>query len=138
MLRRSTIAEEVLRSQEETTETVSLWQGALAHLDRLEQHLLGEVLIFANLIQVPAAILTGAIAWLVCRPIQCWLVGWMDQLPEGQHLDWIASHRSWITHRVVPLITPVAWVIGLRASVGLLHGRHCQVVGLMDVFDHAA
>jgi hypothetical protein len=88
------------RSGRETIETVSLWQGALAHVDRLEQHVLGEVLIFANIIQVPAVILTGAIAWLVCRPIQRWLIGWVDRLPEGHHLDWIASHRTWVTHRV--------------------------------------
>ena len=29
----------------------------------------------ANLIQIPAVILTGGIAWLVCRPLQRWIRG---------------------------------------------------------------
>ncbi len=105
--------------REEPIETVSLWQGALAHLDRLEQHLLGEVLVFANVIQVPAVILTGAIAWLMCRPIRLWLIRWVERIPEGHHLDWIAAHRGWVSYRVVPLVTPIAWVSGLWVSVAI-------------------
>jgi small-conductance mechanosensitive channel len=103
----------------ETIETVSLWQDALTHLDQLERFLLGQILLFANVIQVPAVILTGAVAWLGCRPIQHAIIGWVDRVQEGQHLDWIASHRSWITSRAVPLTTPIAWLTGLWVSVAV-------------------
>ncbi|MBV8893114.1 MAG: mechanosensitive ion channel [Acidobacteria bacterium] len=91
----------------------------MAHFEQFEQHLLDEILVFANLIQIPAVILTGGVAWLVCRPIRHWAVAWIRRLPEGHHLDWIVHHRSWVAERLVPLITPTAWVIGLWISVAV-------------------
>jgi hypothetical protein len=91
----------------------------MAHFEQLERHLLDEILVFANLIQIPAVILTGGAAWLVCRPIRCWVAGWAERVPEHHHLDWVLSHRSWATDRLVPLITPVAWAIGLWISVAV-------------------
>jgi hypothetical protein len=38
-----------------------LWQNVIAHLEQLERHLLDEILVFANLIQIPAVILTGGL-----------------------------------------------------------------------------
>jgi hypothetical protein len=37
-------------------DAVSIWQDLMTHI---EQHLLDEVLVFANLIQIPVVILTG-------------------------------------------------------------------------------
>jgi small-conductance mechanosensitive channel len=91
----------------------------VAHFEQLERHLLDEILIFANLIQIPAVILTGGVAWLVCRPIRRWVTSWVERVPEHHHLDWVVSHRSWVTDRLVPLITPIAWVIGLWISVAV-------------------
>jgi small-conductance mechanosensitive channel len=100
-------------------EAVSIWQNVMAHLEQLEKHLLDEILVFANLIQIPAVILTGGVAWLVCRPIRSWAVAWIRRVPEGHHLDWIVHHRSWAAERLVPLITPTAWAIGLWISVAV-------------------
>jgi hypothetical protein len=38
--------------------------------EQLEKHLLDEILVLANLVQIPAVILTGGVAWVVCRPIR--------------------------------------------------------------------
>ena len=89
----------------------------MTHFEQLEKHLLDDVLVFANLIQIPAVILTGGVAWLVCRPIRRWTTNWVERVPEHHHLDWVVSHRSWVTDRLVPLITPLAWAIGLWISV---------------------
>jgi len=106
-------------AQEELIDAVSLWQSILAHLEQLEQRLLGDVLIFVNLIQIPAVILTGGIAWLVCRPIQRWISRLVERVPEHHRLDWVVHHRSWVNDRLVPLVTPVAWMFGLWISVTL-------------------
>jgi small-conductance mechanosensitive channel len=91
----------------------------MAHFEQLEKHVLDEILVFANLIQIPAVILTGGVAWLVCRPIRRWAAAWIERVPERHHLDWIVHHRSWVTDRLVPLITPTAWAIGLWISVAV-------------------
>src|SRR5215468_9188716 len=88
----------------------------MAYFEQLERHLLDEILVFANLIQMPAVILTGGIAWLVCRPIRLWAVARIERVREHHHLDWIVHHRSWVTDRLLPLITPAAWAIGLWIS----------------------
>jgi small-conductance mechanosensitive channel len=98
-------------------ETLAIWQNMMMYFEQFERLLLDEILVFANLIQIPAVILTGAVAWLVCRPIRLWAVAWIERVPEHHHLDWIVHHRSWVTDRLVPLITPAAWAIGLWISV---------------------
>src|SRR5262249_26624814 len=98
-------------------DAVSIWQDVVTHFEQIEKHLLDDVLVFANLIQIPAVILTGGAAWLVCRPIRRWTTRWVERVPEDHHFDWVVSHRSWVTDRLVPLITPMAWAIGLWISV---------------------
>ena len=98
-------------------EALAIWQNAMAYFEQLERHLLDEILVFANLIQIPAVILTGGVAWIVCQPIRGWIVAWIRRVPEGHHVDWIVHHRSWVTDRFMPLVTPTAWVIGLWISV---------------------
>jgi Luciferase-like monooxygenase/Phage integrase, N-terminal SAM-like domain len=53
-------------------EALSIWQNVMTYFEQLEKHLLDEILVFANLVQIPAVILTGGVAWLVCRPIRRW------------------------------------------------------------------
>jgi hypothetical protein len=63
----------------------------MTHFEQLEKHLLDDVLVFANLIQIPAVILTGGAAWLVCRPIRRWTTSWVERVQEHHHLDWVVS-----------------------------------------------
>jgi small-conductance mechanosensitive channel len=88
-------------------------------LEWLVRWLFGTALRLANIIQVPALILTGGIAWLLCRPLQSWIIAWIQRLPEHQRLDWLVQHRAWLINRLVPLITPAAWVMGLWISVSV-------------------
>ena len=63
-------------------DAVAIWQNVMAHFEQFERHLLDEILVLANLIQIPAVILTGGVAWLVCRPIRRWVTGWVERVPE--------------------------------------------------------
>src|SRR5262245_55003981 len=106
-------------AREAKIDAVSIWQQVLAHFEQFEKHLFDEIFVFANLIQIPAVILTGGVAWLVCRPIRRWVTGWVERVPEHHHLDWIVYHRSWVTDRLTPLITPAAWAVGLWIAVAV-------------------
>ena len=108
-----------LATGEARIDAVSIWQNMMAHFEQIERLLLDEILVFANLIQIPEVILTGGVAWLACRPIRRWVTLWVQRVPEHHHLDWVVSHRSWATDRLVPLITPVAWAIGLWIAVSV-------------------
>lgn len=100
-------------------DAITLWEAVQAHFMRLEGRMLGEILIFANLVQIPAVILTGGVAWLVCNPVRRWVVGWLERFPEHHHLGWIGHQRPWLRHRFVPLITPAVWAAGLWLSVSV-------------------
>jgi small-conductance mechanosensitive channel len=91
----------------------------MAHVEGLGELSRDEILVFANLIQIPAGILTGGVAWLVCHPTRRWMTAWIERVPEGHHLDWIAHHRSWTAEQLVPLDTPTAWAVGLWISVAV-------------------
>jgi len=104
---------------QEPTDAVLVAGVILTHLEQLGQYLLGNVLVLFNLIQIPAVVLTGGVAWLVCRPMQGWVGRWVDRVPEHHHLDWLAHHRLWVRDRLVPLITPLAWAIGLWIAVAV-------------------
>nr|WP_294525912.1 mechanosensitive ion channel domain-containing protein [uncultured Rhodopila sp.] len=106
-----------VRTREDTIDAVSVWQILSAHLQQLEQRLLGDVLTVVNLIQIPAVILTGVVARVVCRPMQRRAVRWIDGIPAHHHLDWIIYHRAWVSDRLVPLLTLATWTVGLWISV---------------------
>jgi len=86
-------------------------------LKQFFQWLFGDVLGWANILQVPALALTGSVAWLLCRPVRARVADWLNQSQNGSHLDWLEHHRPWVIDRLIPLITPIAWVSGLWISV---------------------
>src|SRR3712207_5252866 len=91
-------------------------EASLAYLDRLIAWLLADIVTPANLAQLPALAVTGALAWLVARPIRQWACQWISQdLTDGSR-EW-ASRRDWIINRIVPLITPAVWTLGLWIAV---------------------
>jgi small-conductance mechanosensitive channel len=92
---------------------------SIADFEQFIRWLFGDVLGWANLIQIPALALTGTIAWLLCRPVRSRLAVSIEQIETGSHLDWLVHHRSWVIDRLIPLITPIAWVIGLLISVSI-------------------
>jgi small-conductance mechanosensitive channel len=104
--------------REAAIDFATIWQTTLVDLDRLERHLVGHIFVLPNLIQIPAVLLTGALAWLICRPIRRWSVRHLE-LIHGPHLGWIVQHRRWLIERVVPLATPAAWAIGLWIAVAV-------------------
>ena len=91
---------------------------SLGELEQFTQWLFGDVLGWANIIQIPALVLTAAIAWLLCRPLRAWLTDWLNRV-HVNHLDWLEQHRSWVIDRLIPLVTPIAWVAGLWISVSV-------------------
>ena len=90
------------------------WDALVEHAKQLEARLLTDILVFTNLVQVPAVILTGSLAWLICRPIRWWIMAWIEGDP---HFEWVRSHKEWITERLLPLLTPAAWLVGLWMAV---------------------
>ena len=53
-----------------------------------------DVLRLANIIQVPALILTGGIAWLLCRPVQRWMVPSAFAPRSLADLDWVGYRAA--------------------------------------------
>src|SRR4051794_1610664 len=88
-------------------------------IEWLVRWLFGSALRLVNIIQAPALILTGGIAWLLCRPLQSWIIIRIQRLPEHQRLNWLVPHQAWLINRLVPLITPAAWVVGLWISISV-------------------
>ncbi|MEA2195647.1 MAG: hypothetical protein QOG42_2098, partial [Solirubrobacteraceae bacterium] len=92
---------------------------SLRDFEQFAQWLFGDVLGWANIIQIPALLLTAWIAWLLCRPIRAWLTASLNRVQESTHLDWLQHHRPWVIDRLIPLVTPIAWVTGLWMSVSI-------------------
>jgi small-conductance mechanosensitive channel len=92
---------------------------SVAELEQFVRWLFGDVLGWANALQIPALVLTGSIAWLFCRPVQARLAGSLNRTDKGSHLDWLEHHRPWVIDRLIPLITPIAWAAGLWISVSV-------------------
>jgi small-conductance mechanosensitive channel len=105
---------------------------SLGELEQFAQWLFGDVLGWANIIQIPALVLTAAIAWLLCRPVRVWLTDWLNRV-HVNHLDWLEQHRSWVIDRLIPLVTPIAWAAGLWVSVSV-----AQQVGWPHAIAHIA
>jgi small-conductance mechanosensitive channel len=96
--------------------------AALPSFDQIEQllrWLFGDALSWANIVQVPALLLTGAVAWVLSHPVRAHVVAWIDHHPDHHRLDWLVSQRPMGTKRLVPLITPMVWAIGLWISVSV-------------------
>jgi small-conductance mechanosensitive channel len=96
--------------------------STLPTFGQLEQFLgwlFGDALSWANIVQVPALFLTGGVAWVLCHPVRARVTAWADRHPDRHHLDWLVQHRPLATKRLVPLITPAVWAIGLWISVSV-------------------
>ena len=91
----------------------------LGQLEQFLSWLFGDALSWANIVQVPALFLTGAVAWVLCHPVRARISVWADRHPDHHHLDWLVQHRPLTTKRLVPLITPAVWAIGLWISVSV-------------------
>jgi small-conductance mechanosensitive channel len=91
----------------------------LGQLEQFLSWLFGDALSWANIVQVPALFLTGAVAWILCHPVRARITAWADHHPDRHHLDWLVQHRPLATRRLVPLITPAVWAIGLWISVSV-------------------
>ncbi len=98
-------------------DTGTIWLLLVEKYRLLEAHLLSDVLTAPNLVQVPAVILTGAVAWLICRPLQRVLTARVQNTANDHQWAWLVSHRAWVTDRLIPLITPAAWTVGLWIAV---------------------
>jgi small-conductance mechanosensitive channel len=97
-------------------------ETGFAYLERLIAWLLADIVTAANLAQLPAIALTGAIAWLVSRPIRQWTCQWISQdLTDGSG-EW-AARRDWIINRIVPLITTAVWALGLWLAIAVAAQR---------------
>jgi small-conductance mechanosensitive channel len=92
---------------------------SLGQIEQLARWLFGDALSWAKIVQVPALFLTGAVAWLLCHPVRMHVVAWIDRHPDYHQLDWLALHRPLATERLVPLITPMVWAIGLWISISV-------------------
>jgi small-conductance mechanosensitive channel len=92
---------------------------SLQAFEQFVQWLFGDILGWANVIQIPALVLTAGIAWLACRPLRAWLTARLDRVGENSYLDWFGHHRTWVSDRLIPLTTPIAWATGLWISVSI-------------------
>ncbi|WP_158554743.1 mechanosensitive ion channel family protein [Methylovirgula sp. 4M-Z18] len=99
--------------------TQSVWDQVQAFVEHLQPWLVQDVFTLINLVQIPAVLLTGAVTWLITRPLHKYAVDWVGNVSAGQRLDWIALHQEWLVHRLVPLLAPVAWIAGLAVSLAL-------------------
>jgi len=92
---------------------------SFGQIEQLAHWLFGDALSWANIVQVPALFLTGAVAWLLCHPVRAHVVAWIDRHPDHHRLDWLVLHRPLATERLVPLIIPTVWAIGLWISISV-------------------
>src|SRR5829696_2222830 len=79
--------------------------------------LLADILIPANLVQVPALALSGGVAWLIARPLRHWTCSWITQQANDQPESWLARYRDFLLTELVPLITPALWASGLWVAI---------------------
>jgi hypothetical protein len=97
-------------------EALSIWQNVMTYIEQLERQLLDEILVFPNLVQIPAVILTGGVAWIVCGPIRGWAVAWIPpgsrrspsrldcaSLVMGDRPAGAADHADSLGHRALDL-----------------------------------
>ena len=93
------------------------FQGGLDQLEQFIGWLLSDILTASNLAQFPAVALTGAVAWLVGRPLRKRVCALVRSQPVDPTQDWARSCAEWIVNQLVPLITPALWLAGLWLAV---------------------
>ena len=98
---------------------MDLFSYVQAGLERLAAWLLADVLTAPNLAQLPAVALTGAVAWLVTRPLRRLVCGQINRAAAARPDGWWGRRGSWVAGRLVPLIAPAAWAAGLWVAVAV-------------------
>ena len=93
--------------------------ASLGRLDHFLHWLLADILITANLVQIPALAISGGIAWLIARPVTRWILAWIDRQANERPAGWLGRHREWVLAELVPLITPSLWTAGLLVAVNV-------------------
>ncbi|HYB08496.1 MAG TPA: mechanosensitive ion channel domain-containing protein [Alphaproteobacteria bacterium] len=95
-------------------------EGYVARVETSAQHWFSDELVFTNLIQIPAVILTCVVAWLFTRTFERELVGWAERVSAEGHggpADWIGRHRVGIANLARPLLAPTIWLAGMWLAI---------------------
>ncbi len=98
---------------------MDLFAQAQAGVERFSALLLADVLTASNLAQLPAVALTGAVAWLVTRPLRRLVCGWIAAAAAARTDGWWGRRGRWVADRLVPLMAPAAWAAGLCVAVAV-------------------
>ena len=97
-------------------------EASFAYVEQVIAWFLADILTSANLAQLPALALTGALAWVLARPLRRWTCQWISHELADSSREW-ASRRDWIINRIVPLIAPAIWALGLWLAVEVAERR---------------
>lgn len=97
----------------------AVFQDGLVRAERTLAWVLQDVFTLLNLVQIPAVALTGAVAWVISRPLRSWLCRFVSEEPARAESDDLRRHRDWLIHHLVPLITPAFWAVGLWIAVSV-------------------
>lgn len=92
---------------------VPLWQSVVSQAGQLLQWTAQEVLVSANLIQIPAVMASGAVAWMLAHLPRRWVAGRLERLHIHQAPGWLLARRQWLNTRMLPLLGPATWAAGL-------------------------
>jgi small-conductance mechanosensitive channel len=94
-------------------DAIAFWEMMVAHGQHLATRFSNEFLTTANLVQIPAVLTTGGVAWLLAHLPRRWVTRWLQRLPVHDHGEWLIHSRTWIIGRLVPLLGPTVWAVGL-------------------------
>jgi hypothetical protein len=108
-------------------DAIALWDMVVAYGQHLATRISEEFLTAANLAQIPAVIMTGGVAWLLSHLPRRWVTLWLQRLPVHPHSEWLIHSRTWVIGRLVPLLGPTIWALGLWLAL-----RAAQTFGWPD------
>jgi small-conductance mechanosensitive channel len=96
---------------------IAFWNMMLGYVQGLAGRLDREFLTPANLAQIPAVLMTGGVAWLLSHLPRRWVSLWLERLPVHDNSEWMLRSRAWITNRLLPLLGPTVWAVGLWVAL---------------------
>lgn len=92
---------------------VTIWDMLVVYAQTVLHRVSHEFLTPANLVQIPAVIMTGGVAWVLSHLPRRWLTLWLERLALHAHSHWQIQVRDWFMSRFVPLLGPAVWAAGL-------------------------